>query len=32
VYFDPLSAWLVALIADGTIIAGEKFGGRSAMA
>ena len=31
-YFDPLSAWLVALIADGTIIAGEKFGGRSAMA
>ena len=23
-YFDPLSAWLVSLIADGIIIAGEK--------
>jgi hypothetical protein len=23
-YFDPLSAWLVALIADRIIIAGEK--------
>ena len=23
-YFDPLSAWLVALIADGVIVAGEK--------
>jgi len=23
-YFDPLSAWLVSLIADGLIIAGEK--------
>ena len=23
-YFDPLSAWLVALIADGIIISGEK--------
>ncbi len=29
-YFDPLSAWLVALISDGIIIAGEKFGGNSA--
>ena len=31
-YFDPLSTWLVALIADGIIISGEKFGGNSAQA
>ena len=29
-YFDPLSAWLVTLIADGIIIAGEKSRGGSA--
>ena len=29
-YFDPLSAWLVALIADGIAIAGEKSRGCSA--
>lgn len=28
-YFDPLSAWLVALIADGIMIAGEKNRGES---
>ena len=31
-YFDPLSTWLVVLIADGINIAGEKFGGNSAQA
>ena len=31
-YFDPLSAWLVALIADGLVIAGEKCGSGSAQA
>lgn len=29
-YFDPLSAWFVALMAGGVIASGEKFGGRSA--
>lgn len=29
-YFDPLSAWLVALIADGIIIADRNFGTNSA--
>ena len=29
-YFDPLSTCLVTLITDGTIVAGEKFGGSSA--
>lgn len=28
-YFDPLSTWLVVLIADGINIAGEKIGGRA---
>lgn len=31
-YFDPLSAWLVALIADGIIITNEKLDGNSAQA
>lgn len=31
-YFDPLSTWLVVLIADGINIAGEKFGDNSAQA
>ena len=29
-YFDPLSTWLVVLIADGINIANEKLGGNSA--
>lgn len=29
-YFDPLSAWLVALIADGIVVAGERSRGGSA--
>lgn len=29
-YFDPLSAWLVTLIADGVIVAGERSRGGSA--
>lgn len=28
-YFDPLSAWLVSLIANGIVIAGEKSKGGS---
>ncbi len=28
-YFDPLSAWLVALIADGIVVAGERSRGGS---
>ena len=31
-YFDPLSTWLVVLIADGVNIANEKLGGNSAQA
>jgi len=30
-YFDPLSAWLVALIADGIVIAGQKSTGGTAV-
>ena len=30
-YFDPLSAWLVTLIADGIVISEEKFGGKSTL-
>lgn len=29
-YFDPLSTWLVTLIADGIIVTNEKFGDSSA--
>ena len=29
-YFDPLSSWLVAIIANGANIAGEKLGGNTA--
>lgn len=29
-YFDPLSSWLVALIADGIVVAGERSRGGSA--
>ena len=31
-YFDPLSTWLVTLVADGIIVAGEKFDGGSSQA
>ena len=31
-YFDPLSTWLVTLIADGIIVAEEKLGGGTAQA